>query len=148
MTFVSPSLEAWWNLGPKWVIRGGTGINVLTSRASATDVYFNHLSIGRYLTGYDARFFRQLVVFVTATTLSDVAGRSGFIDDIYVTPGARFGLGQAKDWYVQGGGPGPGQRPAAVRLPGRLLAGPDLLSRLSEAHLGTAAREGSQRPVL
>lgn len=102
VAFVTPSLEAWWNFAPKWVLRGMTGINILTSNRSATDVYFNKLSIGRYLTDKNARFFKQLVVFGTVTTLSDVRGSSGYISDIYLTPGLRFGLDSNQKWFVQG----------------------------------------------
>lgn len=102
VSFVSPALEAWWNFGPKWVVRGATGINILTSNRSATDVYFNNLSIGRYLTGKDAAFFKQLVVFGTVVTLSDVRGSKGSITDVYLTPGLRFGLDGDQKWFVQG----------------------------------------------
>ena len=99
INFVSPSLEFWWNFAPKWVLRGGTGINIDTGRNSATDVYFNRLSIGRYLTTKDARLFKELVGHVTVATLSDVAGRAGHISDVYIIPGVRFGLDKNQKWY-------------------------------------------------
>lgn len=102
VSFVSPAMEAWWNFGPKWVLRGVTGINILTSNRSATNVYFNKLSIGRYLTDKDAAIFKQLVVFGTVVTLSDVRGSKGYLSDIYLTPGVRFGLDQDQKWFVQG----------------------------------------------
>jgi hypothetical protein len=103
INFVSPSLEFWWNFAPKWVLRGGTGINIDTGRLSATSVYFNRLSIGRYLTTKDARLFKELVAHVTVATLSDVAGRAGHISDVYIIPGFRFGLDKDQKWYVLGG---------------------------------------------
>jgi hypothetical protein len=101
VTFVTPAAEFWWNFAPKWVARGLTGINILTSSRSATDVYFNKLSIGRYLTDKDARFFKQLAVFGTVVTLSDVRGSKGYISDIYLSPGIRFGLDRDQKWFVQ-----------------------------------------------
>jgi hypothetical protein len=103
INFVSPSLEFWWNFAPKWVLRGGTGINIDTGRLSATSVYFNRLSIGRYLTTKDARLFKELVAHLTVATLSDVAGRAGHISDVYLIPGLRFGLDKDQKWYVLSG---------------------------------------------
>jgi hypothetical protein len=103
VNFVTPSAEFWWNFAPKWVLRGGTGINIDTGRLSATSVYFNNLAIGRYLTTKDARLFKELVVHTSVSTLSDVTGRAGHISDIYLMPGFRFGLGEGQKWYVMGG---------------------------------------------
>jgi len=92
INYVMPGLEFWWNLAPKWVLRGGTSINILTGRKSATSVYVNQLALGRYLTTKDAAIFKELDVHLTATALSDVAGGAGFVDDVYIFPGLRFSL--------------------------------------------------------
>lgn len=102
INFITPSLEFWWNFAPKWVLRGGTGINIDTGRKSATDVYFNNLAIGRYLTTKDARIFKELVAHVAVSTLSDVLGRKNHITDVYIAPGIRFGLDRDQKWYVLG----------------------------------------------
>jgi hypothetical protein len=103
INYVTPGVEFWWNFAPQWVVRGGTSINILTGRRSATSVYVNQLAVGRYLTTKDAKSFKELEVHVTATALSDVAGGAGFVDDIYLFPGFRFGLGQGEKWYALGG---------------------------------------------
>jgi hypothetical protein len=102
INFVTPEISAWWNFAPNWVVRGGTGINIDTGRKSATDVYFNNLALGRYLTTKEARFFKELVVYTSVSTLSDVAGRKDFISDVYIQPGLRFGLDKDQKWYVMG----------------------------------------------
>jgi hypothetical protein len=100
INFVAPSLEFWWNFAPRWVVRGGTGINIDTGRKSATDVYFNNVAMGRYLTTSDARIFKDLVVHVAISTLSDVLGRKDHITDVYIGPGIRFGLDRERKWYT------------------------------------------------
>jgi hypothetical protein len=103
INFVSPGLEFWWNFAPRWVARGGTSINILTGRKTATSVYVNQLSVGRYLTSKDAIYLKELEVHMTTTVLSDVAGGKGFVDDIYLFPGLRFGLDKDHKWYILGG---------------------------------------------
>lgn len=100
VNFITPSLEFWWNFAPKWVLRGGTGINIDTGRTSATDVYFNNLAIGRYLTTKDARLFKELAAHVSVSTVSDVLGRKDHITDVYITPGFRFCLDRDENWSV------------------------------------------------
>jgi hypothetical protein len=100
INYITPSLESWWNFAPRWVLRGGTGINIDTGRTSATDTYFNNLAIGRYLTTKDAHIFKDLVVHVAVSTLSDVLGRKGHITDVYIAPGIRFGLDRDQKWYA------------------------------------------------
>ncbi|QEH34792.1 hypothetical protein OJF2_33340 [Aquisphaera giovannonii] len=92
INYITPGLEFWWNFASKWVVRGGTSINILTGRKSATSVYVNQLALGRYLTSKEAALFKELEVHVTATALSDVADGAGFVDDIYLFPGMRFSL--------------------------------------------------------
>jgi hypothetical protein len=83
-------------------VRGGTGINIDTGRHSATSVYFNNLAVGRYLTTHDARIFKDLVVHLAVSTLSDVLGRKDHITDVYLAPGLRFGLDRDQKWYALG----------------------------------------------
>jgi hypothetical protein len=111
IAFITPGLEFWWNFAPKWVVRGGTGINIDTGRHSATDVYFNTLAMGRYLTTEDARIFKNFVAHVAVSTLSDVLGRKDYITDVYIAPGVRFAMGSDMRWNVL----------AAVQIP---CAGP------------------------
>jgi hypothetical protein len=40
ISYITPSVEFWWNFAPRWVLRGGTGINIDTGRTSVTDTYF------------------------------------------------------------------------------------------------------------
>ena len=111
--YVTPGLEFWWNFAPKWVARGGTSINILTGRKSATSVYVNQLSVGRYFTTKDAAFFKQLEVHLTATVLSDISGGAGFVDDIYLFPGFRFSLDKKDKLAVLGGAQVPVSGPQA-----------------------------------
>lgn len=103
INFVTPGLEFWWNFAPHWVARGGTLFNISTGRQSATNVYANRLSVGRYLTDETAAFFKTLEVHVTASVLSDVAGRKGYITDVYIFPGFKFSLDKDGKWAVLGG---------------------------------------------
>lgn len=103
INYVTPGIEFWWNFAPKWVARGGSSINILTGRKSSTSVYVNQLSVGRYLTTKDARFFKELEAHVTASALSDISGGAGHVNDIYIFPGFRFGLGKGQKWYALGG---------------------------------------------
>jgi hypothetical protein len=102
INFITPSIEFWWNLTPKWVLRGGTGINIDTGRKSATDSYFTNVATGRYLTTCDARLCKGLCVHLAVPTLSDVLGRKDYISDVYIAPGLRFGLSQDQKWNVLG----------------------------------------------
>ena len=100
INFITPSVEFWWNFAPKWVFRGGTGINIDTGRTSATDTYMNNVAIGRYLTSKDAPIFKQAVAHVAVATMSDVLGRKGHITEVYVAPGIRFGLDHDSKWFA------------------------------------------------
>ena len=102
LNFVTPSAEFWWNFAPRWVLRGGTGINIDTGRTTGTSTYFNNVALGRYLTSKDAPIFRDLVVHVAVSTTSDVLGRKDHISDVYVAPGIRFGLDRSHRWYFLG----------------------------------------------
>jgi len=103
INYITPSLEFWWNFAPKWVMRGATGINILTGRKSATSVYVNQFSVGRYLTDKNAAVFKDLVVHLTASTLSDVSGGAGYVNDIYLYPGFRWAMGKEEKWGILGG---------------------------------------------
>ena len=87
INYITPSVEFWWNFAPKWVFRGGTGVNIDTGRTSATDTYMNNVAIGRYLTSRDAPIFKQAVAHVAASTMTDLLGRKGHITEVYA--GAR-----------------------------------------------------------
>jgi hypothetical protein len=102
INFVSPSLEFWWNWAPRWVLRGGTGVNIDTGRPSATSTYFNNVAIGRYLTTKDAPIFKELVAHLGISTTSDILGRKNHITDVYISPGVRFGLDRDQKWYALG----------------------------------------------
>jgi hypothetical protein len=102
INFVTPAIEFWWNLAPRWVLRGGTGINIDTGRTSATDTYFTSVAIGRYFTTRNARYFKEMVAHVSIATMSDVLGRKGHITDVYIAPGLRFGLDRNERWFVLG----------------------------------------------
>ncbi len=102
ISFITPGVEFWWNFAPKWVVRGGTGINLDTGRTTATSVYFTNLAMGRYLTDKNARFFKEFVAHVSVSTESDVLGRKDYISDVYIGPGFRFGLDRDQKWYVIG----------------------------------------------
>ena len=67
-------------------------MNILTNRPeSANSVYVNQLSLGRYLTDKDAAYLKNLVVYTTASVLSDVSGGPGhYVNDVYIFPGMRF----------------------------------------------------------
>ena len=100
INYITPAVEFWWNFAPRWVLRGGTGINIDTGRESATSTYFNNVAIGRYLTTRDAALFKELVFHVAVSTLSDVLGRKDHITDVYIAPGLRFSLGPERKWSV------------------------------------------------
>jgi hypothetical protein len=102
INFITPSLEFWCNIAPRWVLRGSTGINIDTGRHTATSVYFNNVAVGRYLTTKDAAIFKELVVHLSVSTLSDVLGRKDYISDVYLGPGLRFGLDGDQKWYALG----------------------------------------------
>ena len=111
INYITPSAEFWWNFAPKWVLRGGTGVNIDTGRTSATDTYMNNAAIGRYLTTRDTPIFKQMVAHVAVATMSDLLGRKGYITEVYVAPGMRFCLDRDSKWSVL----------AAIQIP---VAGP------------------------
>ena len=103
INYITPAAEFWWNFAPQWVLRGGSQINILTGRKSSASIYVNQLSLGRYLTTKDANVFKELEIHVTASILSDISGGIGFLNDVYIHPGFRFGLDRAQKWYALGG---------------------------------------------
>lgn len=103
INFVNEGFEFWWNAAPKWVVRGSSFINILTGRKTSTSVYINQLAIGRYLTTEQARCFKQLVVYSTFSSLTDISGGRGHVTDVYAFPGFRFGLDDKERYYILGG---------------------------------------------
>ena len=103
INYVTPGFEFWWNFADRWVLRGGSSINILVGRKTGTSVYVNQLTAGRYLTTKDANIFKELEVHVTASVLSDISGGAGSVTDVYIHPGFRFGLDNKEKLYFLGG---------------------------------------------
>ncbi len=128
--YVTPGFEFWWNFAPQWVARGGSSINILAGRKSSTSgATSTSFRSGRYLTTKDANVFKELEVHLTASALSDVSGGAGGVNDIYLFPGFRFGLGPGEKWYALGGVNVPVSGPQAFRLAAAGVADPKLLNR-------------------
>lgn len=113
INYVTPALSFWWNFAPKWVLRGGTQINISTGKKDIASIYLNQLSVGRYLTTKDAAFFKQAEVHVTATIESDITGQANSVNDVYIFPGGRFSLDRDDHWAVLGGAQVPVSGPKA-----------------------------------
>lgn len=103
INFITPGLEGWWKFAPHWVVRGGTQINIITGRPTVNSVYVNQLSLGRYLTDKNARYFKQAEVHFTASVLSNTS-KSPYETDVYLFPGFRFSLDRGEDKVAMLGG--------------------------------------------
>ncbi len=102
LNYVHPALQFWWNFAPKWVARGQTGISINTGTPSASSVYFNDLTLGRYFTDKDATCLKNLAIYFDTTTLSDTTGQSDHVTNVYLKPGFSFSFGEKANWSCTG----------------------------------------------
>jgi hypothetical protein len=100
-TSIGPQIQFWQGLPNRWVVRGGAGPTIpLTSTGLHTTLDTN-LTVGRFLTLDDVRYFKELSVWVAASN-SAVMDHSGpAADTMTILPGIRFRV--AKDtWFLYG----------------------------------------------
>ena len=100
-TSLSPQIQFWQGLPRRWVIRGGAGPTIPLSPAGLHTTLDTNLTIGRFLTLDEPRYFKELSVWlaVNNTAATDWHGPGG--DILTILPGMRFRFAPGA-WFLYG----------------------------------------------
>ena len=82
-TSLGPQIQFWHGLPNRWVIRGGAGPTVPLSATGLHTTFDTNLTIGRFLTLDDVRYFKEFTVWVAANNSAamDHRGAASRYDD-------------------------------------------------------------------
>ncbi len=100
-TSIGPQIQFWQGLPNRWVVRGSAGPTIPLSATGLHTTFDTNLTVGRFLTLDDVKYFKELTVWV-ATSNSAAMDHSGpTADTMTILPGIRFRI--AKDtWFLYG----------------------------------------------
>ena len=100
-TSLGPQVQFWQGLPNRWVIRGGAGPIVPVSSTGLHTTFDTNLTIGRFLTLDDVRYFKELSTWVAVSNSAVMDHRGPASDSLTILPGIRFRI--AKDaWFLYG----------------------------------------------
>ncbi len=100
-TSLGPQLQFWQGLPNRWVIRGGAGPTIPLTSTGLHTTFDTNLTIGRFLTLDDVRYFKELSVWVAASNSAAMDHAGAAADTMTILPGIRFRI--AKDtWFLYG----------------------------------------------
>jgi hypothetical protein len=100
-TSLGPQFQFWQGLPNRWVVRGGAGPTIPVTSTGLHTTFDTNLTIGRFLTLDDLRYFKELSVWVAANNSAIMDHRGAAADTMTISPGIRFRI--AKDtWFLYG----------------------------------------------
>ncbi len=100
-TSLGPQLQFWQGLPNRWVVRGGAGPTVPLTATGLHTTFDTNLTIGRFLTLDDARYFKQLSVWVAANNSAAMDHSGPAVDFMTILPGIRFLIAK-NTWFLYG----------------------------------------------
>lgn len=86
---LGPQLQFWQGLPNRWVIRGGAGPTIPLEPASARTTFDTNLTIGRFLTLDDVRYFKEFTVWLAMNNSATTDNRGAGADTLTLSPGIR-----------------------------------------------------------
>jgi hypothetical protein len=100
-TSIGPQIQFWQGLPNRWVVRGGAGPTIPLSATGLHTTFDTNLTVGRFLTLDDVRYFKELTVWVAASNSAAMDHSGPAADTLTILPGIRFRI--AKDtWFLYG----------------------------------------------
>ena len=87
---LGPQIQFWQGLPDRWVVRGGAGPTISLEPASARTTFDTNLTIGRFLTLDDVKYFKEFTVWLAVNNSATTDNRGAAADTLTVTPGIRF----------------------------------------------------------
>ncbi len=96
-TSIGPQIQFWQGLPNRWVIRGGAGPTIPLSTTGLRTTLDSNLTIGKYLTLDDVRYFKECCVWLAVSNSATTDNRGPGGDTLTILPGIRFLI--AKNTY-------------------------------------------------
>ena len=87
---LGPQIQFWQGLPNRWVVRGGAGPTIGLQPASAHTTFDTNLTIGKFLTLDDVKYFKEFTVWLAVQNSATTDNRGPGGDTLTVTPGIRF----------------------------------------------------------
>jgi hypothetical protein len=100
-TSIGPQIQFWQGLPNRWVIRGGAGPTIPLSATGLHTTFDTNLTVGRFLTLDDVKYFKELTIWVAASNSAAMDHSGPAADTMTILPGIRFRI--VKDtWFLYG----------------------------------------------
>jgi hypothetical protein len=100
-TSIGPQIQFWQGLPNRWVVRGGAGPTIPLSATGLHTTFDTNLTVGRFLTLDDVRYFKELTVWVAVSNSAAMDHSGPAADTLTILPGIRFRI--ARDtWFLYG----------------------------------------------
>ena len=96
---LGPQIQFWQGLPNRWVIRGGAGPTIPLEPGSAHTTFDTNLTIGRFLTLDEVRYFKELSVWLAASNSATTDNRGPAADTFTLSPGIRFRIA-LNTWFL------------------------------------------------
>ena len=100
-TSLGPQIQFWQGLPNRWVIRGGAGPTVPLSATGLHTTFDTNLTIGRFLTLDEVRYFKEFTVWLAANNSAVMDHHGRATDTMTILPGFRFRL-TPTNWFLYG----------------------------------------------
>lgn len=89
-TSIGPQIQFWQGLPNRWVVRGGAGPTIPLSATGLHTTFDTNLTIGRFLTLDDVRYFKEFTVWVAVSNSAAMEHSGPAADTLTILPGLRF----------------------------------------------------------
>ena len=97
-TSIGPQIQFWQGLPNRWVVRGGAGPTIPLSATGLHTTFDTNLTVGRFLTLDEVRYFKELTVWVAVNNSAAMDHSGPAADNVTILPGVRFRV--AKNTFV------------------------------------------------
>jgi hypothetical protein len=100
-TSIGPQIQFWQGLPDRWVVRGSAGPTIPLSATGLHTTFDTNLTVGRFLTLDEVRYFKEFTVWVAASNSAAMDHSGPAADNMTILPGIRFRI--ANDtWFLYG----------------------------------------------
>jgi hypothetical protein len=89
-TSIGPQLQFWQGLPNRWVVRGSAGPTIPLSATGLHTTFDTNLTVGRFLTLDDVRYFKEFTVWVAVNNSAAMDHSGPAADTLTILPGIRF----------------------------------------------------------
>ncbi len=100
-TSLGPQIQFWQGLPNRWVVRGGAGPTIPLTDTGLHTTFDTNLTIGKFLTLDDVKYFKQLSVWVAASNSAAMDHSGPSADTMTILPGIRFLIAK-NTWFLYG----------------------------------------------